>query len=88
MHRPGMTKMSDGDLVPVVGGPKDGEEYRWTSAARKLLIPDSKDIKMIKTSDGRIVRIFGEHVYEMKCYAMDGEESYRWEYAGYEPPNP
>lgn len=73
------------DQVPIVGGPKDGETYRWTTA-RTLLIPDAKDMKQKVARDGGVVTIFGEHTYEMNCYVKDGKATYRWDYVGYKPP--
>ena len=77
--------MSDSELIPMVGGPKDGEAYRWTTA-RTLLIPDAKGMKQKVTAAGDIVTIFGEHTYELNCYSKDGEKAYRWDYVGYKPP--
>jgi len=75
----------DNEPVPIVGGPKDGEAYRWTTA-RTLLIPDAKDMRLKVMADGDIVTIFGRHTYELNCYAKDGEMEWRWEYVGYVPP--
>lgn len=77
--------MSNSELVPMVGGPKDGEAYGWATV-RTLIIPTTQDIKQKVTADGDIVTIFGKHTYELKCYAKDGEKAYRWDYVGYEPP--
>ncbi len=65
------TIVSD-EQVPMVGGPKDGETYRWTTA-RTLLIPGGKDMKQKVTADG-VVTIFGEHTYEMNCWVRDGKK--------------
>lgn len=75
----------DSEQIPMVGGPKDGETYRWSTASR-LMIPDSRDMKHKVTADGSVVTIFGEHTYQLNCYAKGGEQEWRWEYVGYEPP--
>jgi hypothetical protein len=79
-----MLAMSD-EQIPMIGGPKDGETYKWTTATT-LIVPDAKDRIAKPDGHGGIVTIFGEHTYEMKCYAKDGEKAYRWDYVGYEPP--
>ena len=76
--------MKDSEQVPMVGGPKDGDTYPWSTASR-LLIPDARDMKQKVTADG-VVTIFGEHTYQLNCYAKSGQEVWRWEYVGYEPP--
>lgn len=75
----------DNEQVPMVGGPKDGETYRWSTASR-LMIPDACDRKQKVAEDGSVVTLFGEHAYQLNCYAKDGETEWRWEYVGYEPP--
>lgn len=73
------------ELVPVVGGPKDGESWRWATA-NTITIPDAKDRIDKMTPDG-IVTIFGQHTYRLNCYAKSGEKFYQWDYVGYEPPS-
>jgi hypothetical protein len=73
------------ETVKFVGGPKDGEEYPWTTA-RAVVIPDAKDMIQFIDEDGETGTLFGEHAYEMKCYAKGDERTYRLEYVGYKPP--
>lgn len=76
--------MSD-EQVPVIGGPLDGQTHRLRLAASKWIVPDSADmIHGIK--DGEPYTLFGQHMYELKCYAKDGEKRYQWEYVGYQKP--
>lgn len=75
----------DSEQVPIVGGPKSGQTYRWTTA-RTLLIPDASDTKQKVAADGSVVTLFGEHTYEMNSYFVDGKVEYRWDYCGYKPP--
>jgi hypothetical protein len=74
------------DTVKFVGGPKDGEEYAWTTA-RWVTIPDAKDTIHVVYGDGETGTLFGEHTYEMKCYAT-GPLLKHWqlEHVGYKPP--
>jgi len=74
------------DTVKFVGGPKDGEDYPWTTASR-VTIPDAKDTIQVVYGDGETATLFGEHTYEMKCYAT-GPLLKHWqlEYVGYKPP--
>jgi hypothetical protein len=80
-----MAGMSEPDQIPVVGGPFDGQAY-WFSSARFLHMPSAQDAVTV-VRDGEALTLFGEHIYEMKCYAQDGEKSHRWEYVGYKPPD-
>lgn len=75
--------MSD-ELVPVVGGPKNGESWRW-STSNTMAIPDAKD-RIEKVTPEGIVTLFGQHTYRLNNYAKDGVKFYRWDYVGYEPP--
>lgn len=72
--------------IPFVGGPLDGEDYKWTTA-KAVLVPDAAD--MITGYDrerDEVFTLFGEHRYEMRCYVNDGEKVYRLEHAGYTRP--
>jgi len=75
------------DTVKFVGGPKDGEDYPLT-AARYVKVPDAKDMIHVIHSDGETGTLFGEHTYEMKCYAKGdfSDRKYQLEYIGYEKP--
>lgn len=73
------------DIVPVVGGPKDGENVRW-STCQFYTFPDSKDRTAVALDDGSIGYLFGEHTYEMKRYAKGDERKYQLEYVGYKKP--
>jgi hypothetical protein len=79
-----MAVMSEPDQIPVVGGPFDGQAY-WFSSARFLHMPSAQDAVTV-VRDGEALTLFGEHIYEMKCYAQDGEKSHRWDHVGYKPP--
>lgn len=75
------------DQVPVIGGPLDGQTHRLRLTASKWIAPDSADmIHGIK--DGEPYTLFGQHIYELKCYASvkDGEKRYQWEHVGYQKP--
>ena len=79
--------MSEPERVPVIGGPLDGQDYPWTTA-RVVLIPDASDmIHAYNREWGESVTLFGEHRYEMRCYARDGKKSYQLEHAGYTKPS-
>lgn len=67
-----------------VGGPLDGQARAW-STARFLNVPDAKDMVTV-VQDGEARTLFGQHTYELNCYAKDGEKVYRWDYVGYKPP--
>jgi len=73
------------ELVPVVGGPKDGSTFAWL-AQRFWVIPDAKDRIAVVLDDGSLGYAFGEHTYELKCYAKGTDRKYQWEYVGYNPP--
>lgn len=71
--------------MPVIGGPLDGQTHRLRLPASKMVVPDSAD--MIHGSrDGEPYTLFGQHMYELKCYAKDGETRYQWEHVGYQKP--
>lgn len=36
--------------------------------------------------DGEPYTLFGQHIYELKCYVKDGEKFYQWEHIGYQKP--
>ena len=36
--------------------------------------------------DGEAHTLFGQHTYELKCYAKGDERKYQWEHVGYEKP--
>jgi hypothetical protein len=74
------------DTVKFVGGPKDGDDCPWTTA-RWVSIPDAKDMIHVVYADGETGTLFGEHTYEMKCYAT-GPLLKHWqlEYVVYKPP--
>ena len=77
--------MSDPQKVPVVGGPLDGETWPYSSS-QFLLVPDGIDTVTV-VRDGEAMTLFGEHTYEMKCYANSANErKHQWEYVGYKPP--
>ncbi len=79
--------MSDQQKVPVVGGPLDGKTWPYSSS-QFLLVPDGIDTVTV-VRDGEAVTLFGEHTYEMKCYATsENERKHQWEYVGYKPPKP
>jgi hypothetical protein len=79
-----MLAMSD-EQIPMVGGPKEGETYKWTTATT-LVIPDSKEVIYKATADGGVTTIFGQHTYRLNYYRRDDLTWYRWDYVGYEPP--
>jgi hypothetical protein len=70
--------------VKFVGGPKDGEDYPWTTC-RFVSIPDARDMIHFVSADGESGTIFGEHTYEMKCYANGDQREYRLEYVDHKP---
>ena len=72
------------EQVPIVGGPLDGTTRPW-STARFLNVPTARGMVTVMR-DGEAVTLFGTYTYDLKCYAKDGEKSYRWEYVSYEPP--
>lgn len=73
------------EQVPVVGGPLDGKTLRW-STARFMQVPDCADM-VSGVRNGEPYTLFGQHTYEMKCYARpDGEVMYRWEHVEYRKP--
>ena len=73
------------EQVPVIGGPLDGQTHRLRLTASKWIVPDSADmIHGIK--DGEPYTLFGQHIYELKCYVKDGEKWYQWEHVGYQKP--
>ena len=76
--------MSDNELVPVVGGPLDGKTLP-ASTARFLNVPDARDM-VTAIVDGEVRLFFGQHTYEMKCHARDGDQWRQWEHVSYEPP--
>lgn len=78
--------MSHPERVPFVGGPLDGKDYEWTTS-NAVLVPDAADrIFGYDPKADRWCTLFGEHTYEMKCYAKDGEKRYQLEHAGYKKP--
>ena len=79
-----MFAMSD-EQIPMVGGPKDGETYKWTTATT-LVIPDAKERIQKVDADGYLCTIFGQHTYRLNYYRRDDQKWYRWDYVGYEPP--
>jgi len=76
--------MSD-EQIPVIGGPLDGQTYRLRTAGARLLVPSDADV-IHGIKDGEPYTLFGQHTYELKCYANDGEKFYRWEHVGYQKP--
>jgi len=76
--------MSEHEQVPVVGGPLDGQTRAW-STARFLNVPDTKDMATV-VQDGEAMTLFGQHTYELKCYARAGGKVYQWEHVGYKKP--
>lgn len=79
-----MTNMDEYEQVPVIGGPLHGQTRAW-STARFLNVPDSQDMVTV-VRGGETVTLFGQHTYELKCYAKEGEKFYRWEHIGYQTP--
>ena len=77
------------ERVKFVGGPKDGEDYPWTTS-RFVIVPDATEMIHYICGDGESGTLFGQHTYEMKCYAkFDAsgyQREYKLEYAGYAPP--
>jgi hypothetical protein len=73
------------DTVKFVGGPKDGDEYPWTTAMA-VIFPDATDMIQFIDKDGETGTLFGEHTYEMKCYAGTILKHWQLEYVGYRPP--
>jgi hypothetical protein len=71
--------------IKFAGGPKDGDQYPWTTA-RAVVIPDAKDMIQFIDEDCETGTLFGEHTYEMKCYEKGDERTYQLEYVGYKPP--
>jgi hypothetical protein len=80
-----VTEKANVETVKFVGGPKDGEEYPWTTA-RAVVIPDAKDMIQFIDEDGETGTLFGEHTYEMKCYAGPILSHWQLEYVCYKPP--
>jgi hypothetical protein len=76
--------MDEYEQVPVVGGPLDGQTLAW-STARFLNVPDAKDMAMV-VQDGEAITLFGQHTYELKCYARGRERKHQWEHVSYEKP--
>lgn len=76
--------MSD-EQVPVIGGPLDGQTHRLRLTSSRMIVPDSSDV-IHGIKDGEPYTLFGQHTYELKCYAKDGERLYRWEHIGYQKP--
>lgn len=70
--------------VKFFGGPKDGEDYSWTTC-RFVGVPDSRDMIYYQSTDGESGTVFGEHTYEMKCYANGEKREYRLECVDYKP---
>ena len=79
-----MVAMSD-EQIPMVGGPKDGETYKWTTATT-LVVPDSKEVVYKVDAYGHPVPVFGHHTYRLNCYRREEQSWYRWDYVGYESP--
>lgn len=78
--------MSHPERVPFVGGPLDGKDYEWTTA-KAVLVPDAADrLFVYDPRADRWFTLFGQHTYDMKCYAKDGEKRYQLEHAGYRTP--
>lgn len=72
------------EQVHVIGGPLDGQTLPW-STARFLNVPDSKDMVTV-VREGESMTLFGQHTYELKCYAKEGKKFYRWQHVGYQKP--
>lgn len=73
--------------IPFVGGPLDGETYKWTTA-RFVLVPDAKDmVTYYDEQRDEMVTLFGRHTYEMKCFGNGGKATYRLEHLKYEKPS-
>jgi hypothetical protein len=78
--------MTDKDFVEFVGGPMDGQRYRFTTADA-VIVPDATESREVARSDGTLCTIFGRHLYHMACYAnRDGEVIWQLEYKGYASP--
>ena len=73
------------EQVPVIGGPLDGQTHRLRLTASKWIVPDSADM-IHGVKDGEPYTLFGQHIYELKCYAKGGERVYQWEHVGYQKP--
>jgi hypothetical protein len=73
------------ERLKFVGGPKDGEDYPFTTA-RFVQIPDAKDMIHVIYPDGDTGTLFGQHTYEVKCYAGPILKHWQLEYAGYKEP--
>lgn len=72
--------------MKVIGGPLDGQTYRWTTA-RFVVIPDAADTLTVYMPEwNHTVTLFGEHTYEVKCYARGRRRQYRLEHVGYRKP--
>ena len=78
--------MSD-EQVPVIGGPLDGQTARLRLTASRMIVPDSADM-IYGIKDGEPYTLFGQHTYELKCYANGSERKYQWEHVCYTPPVP
>lgn len=74
------------EQIPVIGGPLDGQTFRLRSTASRMIVPDSADM-IAGIKDGEPYTLFGQHTYEIKCYAKaDGKIFYQWEHVGYQKP--
>lgn len=74
------------ERVPFVGGPMDGQDYQWTTS-NAVIIPDAADTIMAYSPKwGETVTLFGEHRYEMRCYAKGDERKYQLEHVSYTKP--
>ena len=78
--------MNEAERVQFVGGPMHREWHPWTTA-RWVLVPDSQDwVTGFDPERNELFTLFGEHRYEMRCYAKDGEKVYRLEHVEYKKP--
>ena len=78
--------MGDQERIPFVGGPLDGQTYAWTTS-NAVLVPDAADMLTVYSPKWDETRtLFGEHRYEMRCYANGDERRYQLEHVSYTEP--
>jgi hypothetical protein len=84
--------MSEQEMVPVVGGPKDGEMLPYFSGGT-WCFPSAQDCVLLVCEDGHICRLYGDHKYVLRTFARfhavtpGYDVCHQWEYVGYTPPN-